>query len=292
MTRSMTAYARGTIEINHLIFSVEISSLNRKNLDVHTNFPKDFSFLEIPIRKKISSHCKRGSVSCKITLSSTGKSSHQFPTDETLHTIMNFWKEKQKKFGLSSEISLEFLSSQADKLLDEKPINFTNEQLMDFLEMFEEIIHPWISMKEKEGQLLIDDLLPRLEKIASSIDTIEKLSHSSVPRFEEKIKEKIRKISQDVDVDDDRLAKEIVYFSDKIDINEEIVRIRSHITQFKHLIEKKEIAIGKTLDFLIQELHRETNSLGVKAQELEISKLVIDIKTQLEKIREQVQNIE
>lgn len=290
MIRSMTAYARKTIQSKKSNVSIEIFSLNRKNLDIHTIMPKDFLAMEMPVRKKISDYAKRGMVTVRLSIASNQGLQDIFPSDEVLLQMQKELEKKKKLLHLQEDIPLSFILEECEKCKYEKE---TNEEEIDFiLKEMEDVIQAWIDMKIVEGEALKQDLTPRLTTILDKILIIEKLSGQSIVRFKEKIKKKIEEISSDIQLDEERIAKEVVYFADKIDINEEIVRLRSHLKQFQASLNLKEPSVGKTLDFLVQEMHREINSLGVKSQELEVSKLVIEIKSELEKIREQVQNIE
>ncbi|MBI5273680.1 MAG: YicC family protein [Chlamydiales bacterium] len=290
MIRSMTAYARKTLQTKKSNITIEIFSLNRKNLDIHTILPKDSLKMEMPIRKKIGDFVKRGSITIRICIMPSGQLADLLPADEALLSMKKYLEQKRELLHVKESLSFPFILEECEKYRQAQ--EYTEEEMNLVVAELDEVINTWIEMKLEEGKALQQDIIPRLEEILNKLVIIEKLSSQSIVRFKEKIKKKIEEISLDIQLDEERIAKEVVFFADKIDINEEIVRLRSHVHQFQHTLNLAEVSVGKTLDFLVQEMHREINSLGVKSQELEISKLVIEAKSELEKIREQVQNIE
>lgn len=267
-------------------------SLNKKNLDVHLHLPKEFFGLEISVRKKVAEVSARGAITLRIIPTFSDQADSYLPDDKLCLQMKNALEKKKGALHLSDSLSLAFILDQCDKYVKPLSGNLSHDEEEKLLGKVVELLHDWTSMKIVEGQTLVRDIKEKLEEIRTKLTVVKKLSTLSVERYKEKLRLKIAELVKDISLEEERMAKEILYYADKVDVNEELVRLESHIAQFFSSLATKEMSVGKTLDFLIQEMARETNSLGVKSQELEISKLVIEMKSDLEKIREQVQNIE
>lgn len=293
MIKSMTAYGRSTISLQDALFVVEITSVNRKNLDLSITLPRDWLSMEIEIRRWLSDCAKRGSVILKVTKETAFSNQSLLNIDvELFLTLKNEISSVQNKLGMSQNISFEFLFEQAMKLKS-KDFEIDPDQVQGPIKKgIETAIMAWDKMRHQEGKHLHQDLKSRLNLVISLLDKVEKLVPNTVKAYEEKLKKKLMDSGFFQEGDFERICKEVLLFSDKIDTTEEMIRLRSHITQFLNEMNTGESAIGKKLDFLMQEMHREANSLGVKCQDLEVIQLAVAIKSELEKIREQVQNIE
>lgn len=288
----MTAYAQKAIQLKKMHLTLEVLSLNKKNLDIHLHIPKEFFRLEIAIRKKIAEVVGRGVITLKIVPTFSEETDLLLPEDKTCKAMKSALEKKRDLLNLDDPITLSFILDQCGQYVKPQMSGLSEEEEPLLMKKISEVLHDWVHMKQVEGTALGKDIKEKLENITTKLTIIEKLSPLSIDRYRERLKEKIEALVKDITLEEERIAKEILYFADKVDVNEEIIRFKSHISQFISSLETKEISIGRTLDFLLQEMGREINSLGVKSQELEISKLVIEIKSDLEKIREQVQNIE
>lgn len=292
MLRSMTAYAQKAIQLKKMHLTLEVLSLNKKNLDIHLHIPKEFFRLEIAIRKKIAEVVGRGVITFKIVPTFSDQADFLLPEDQICLAMKSALEKKKKLLNLEDPITLSFILDQCGQYVKPQLAGLSEEEEPLLMKKISEVLHDWVSMKQVEGSALGKDIKEKLENITTKLTIIEKLSPLSIDRYKDRLKEKIETLVKDISLEQERIAKEVLYFADKIDVNEEIIRLKSHISQFTTSLDTKEISIGRTLDFLLQEMGREINSLGVKSQELEINKLVIEIKGDLEKIREQVQNIE
>jgi uncharacterized protein (TIGR00255 family) len=293
MIKSMTAYGRGMIVLDQASYVVEITSVNRKNLDLSLTLPKDWLSLEIEIRKWIIDVAKRGSIIIKFTKETSFDSTSFLQMDlSVLKKLKEEITELQAALDLKQSISFEFLYEQASKV-KAKEIDVTGEDLLNPIkEGISQALSNWNAMRHKEALHLKADLEERLQIVSDLLSKIEVLAPKTAKIYEEKLKKRLIESNFFQEGDFERICKEVLIFSDKIDITEEMIRLRSHIAQFIKGLDSQEEAIGKKLDFLMQEMHREANSLGVKCQDLEIIQLSVMIKSELEKIREQVQNIE
>lgn len=293
MIRSMTAYGRGMIVLNQGSFLVEITSVNRKNLDMSITLPKDWTALEIEIRKWMIDYAKRGSVILKVIKEASFVGQSYLQVDhEVLKKIKEEISNIQQILDLKQQISVEFLLEQSSKIKS-KESDLSEEQIEGPInEGIIQAFIAWNKMREKEGKTLSEDIINRFHFILESLNKIELLAPKTAKAYEEKLKKRLVESNFFQDGDFERICKEVLIFSDKIDITEEMIRLKSHIEQFLKCLNSSEEALGKKLDFLMQEMHREANSLGVKCQDLEIIQISVAIKSELEKIREQVQNIE
>ncbi len=293
MIKSMTAYGRHSFELEGSYYRIEVISLNRKNLDLALVLPREWALFELEIRKWTLDYAKRGSITIKIQKEAEFEEQAFFQIDfDLLKKIKQNLEEIQQKLNIRDPVSFEFLLDQLAKL-KMKESKIDDQQLKKVIrEAFEKTLKDWDEMRICEGAALFLDIEKRLDQIALLIDKIEELASKTVQNYEQKLKKKLMESGFFQDVDFERICKEVLIYSDKIDITEEVIRLKSHIKQFLSESVQSELAVGKKLDFLMQEMHREANSLGVKCQDLEVIQLTVNIKSELEKIREQVQNIE
>lgn len=287
MTRSMTAYGRATsAEIEGYCWNVEIHSVNRRHLDMHIHLPRDLLFLDVSLRKELAKHLERGQVSLKIS----PRKSKQGADVSSLKKLKKNWEKIAKELGYGKEaIPLSFLLNQQEghalEGLSEKKIGTEIKAtllvaLKDFLKM-----------KEIEGRALALDCKQRLATLKELLKKIEKGAENSPEKYQKRLVEKVEALLEKP-LEDERVLKEVAFYAEKSDITEEITRMSSHIQQANTLFSGKTKSIGRTLDFLIQEMLREVNTIASKSHELVITKAAVEAKAELEKIREQVQNIE
>lgn len=291
MIKSMTGYGRGNISKNEREYQIEIKSVNHRYLDISVKMPRQLSYLEDAVKKEISSRVKRGKIDVFITFNNNSLEGRTIKINtELAHAYIEELKKLAGKENILSDIQVTEISKYPDVL------NIQNEQDDDKIkeEVFEVLnvaIDNFISMRQAEGSKISEDLIKRLDYIQIKVNEISKLSTGLIEEYVVKLEARIKEILKNQEIDKQRLAQEVVIYADKCSVEEEITRLNSHIIQFKNLLNSDE-AVGKKLDFIVQEMNRETNTIGSKANNLDITNRVIDLKTQIENIREQIQNIE
>lgn len=293
MIKSMTGYGKSEIENELVDFDVEIRTVNSRYFDLQIRMPSQFNFLEDKIRKEINSKLKRGRVDVYIKSSRRKSLSSNVSIEKDLALDM-----KNKLEDLIEYIDLDYRLSLRDILINEDIINFESNNEVDeevskmLLSAIGEASEKVDKMREVEGQSLAKDLEFNLAKLEEIILEVEKRSEEVVYIYKERLEKNIANILTDtVAIDQDRLANEIAFYADKSDINEEIIRLKSHIEQFRKNIESN-APVGKKLDFIVQEMLREFNTIGSKANDLSIIDHIIEGKSLIEKLKEQVQNVE
>ena len=291
MIKSMTGFGKNSLLINDRNYQVEIRSVNHRYLDISTKMPRQLTYLEEDVKKVISSKIKRGKVDVIITFENNSKEGRNIQINTE---IAKMYIDELRKLAQEGNILSDIQVTEITKLPDVLNISIDQDdetikqELLDSLKI---ALDNLLSMKETEGNKIAEDLTNRIDYIEEKILKISKLSTGLIEEYVVKLEERIKEILKTDIIDKSRIAQEVVIYADKTSIEEEITRLKSHITQFRQLL-KEEGAVGKKIDFLIQEMNRETNTIGSKANDLEIVNGVIDIKTELENIREQIQNIE
>ena len=291
MIKSMTGFGRGTYESQGRKYTVEIKSVNHKYNDVTVKLPRIFISLEDGIRKQVSSNISRGKVDVFVTFEDYSEKVTNIRINKPL--AKEYLKQLKE---LAEETGLEFSPSvlEISKLPDILKLEDSDDEDLISSELnvaVEEAIKKFVEMRSEEGQKLIQDMKKRIDWIEGKVEEIAGFSATLVPEYIEKLEARVKEYLKTDVVDEARLAQEIVIYSDKCSIEEEVTRLRSHISQFNNLL-KGTSPIGKKFDFLVQEMNREVNTIGSKANSLDITNRVIEIKTEIENIREQVQNIE
>lgn len=292
MIRSMTGYGKASLSVEGREYQVEIKSVNHRYLDINIKMPRTLGYLEETIKKQISEKIKRGKIDVFITFENNSQEGKDIKINKELAKIyINQLKELAQEENISSNIEVIDIAKFPDILtikIEQEDEKIKNE----ILQVTKDATDKIIEMKNVEGQKIAQDLLTRIEKIENKIEEISKKSTGLIEEYVVKLEKRIKEILKTEEIDKSRLAQEVVIYADKCSVEEEITRLKSHIYQFKNLIADNNGTIGKKLDFIIQEMNRETNTIGSKANNLEITNGVIDIKTELEDIREQTQNIE
>lgn len=292
MIKSMTGYGRGTSQDGQRGFTVELKSVNNRYIDVYIRLPKQINSFEDRIRKYISTKVSRGKIDVYITQDKFSQDDIDIRIDDNFaNAYYNSLCLLKEKFDLKEDITLSMLSGISDILKIEKKEEDKEEVWNLVLKALDEALDIFIDMRSNEGLKLSKDISKRCDIIENKVLEIEKRSPAMVDEFRDKIKQRISEYLKEVEVDEARLLNEVAFFSDKVNITEEIVRMKSHIVQLKNSLDFEE-PVGRRLDFLIQEMNREINTIGSKSNDLYITNLVVDIKSELEKIREQIQNIE
>ena len=293
MIKSMTGYGRGNEEVDGRIFNVEMKSVNNRYLDINIRLPRTINSLEDKIRKLISSKVSRGKIDVYINEESVLENNTTVNVDDNMaKAYFSAYSHIKDLLKLEDNIPLSLIAKAPDVIVTERKEEDL-EKVYNALEVsLNSALNMFIKMRESEGVKLSEDILERCENILSMMSIIEERSPSIVEEYREKISQRIKEFLKDVEIDETKLLNEVAFFSDKCNITEEIVRLKSHIVQLKDTLENSSDSIGRKLDFLIQEMNRETNTIGSKANDLLITKTVVDIKSEIEKIREQIQNIE
>ena len=292
MIKSMTGYGKSELEVDLRRYQVEIKSVNHRYLDISVKMPKQISYLEEEIKRKISEKIKRGKLDVFITFENNSIKGKEIKINTEI--AREYIKELRKlasEENLLDNIEVTEITKYPDVLSIQ---NLEDDDTIknELLKTVEEATSNLLKMRETEGNRISKDLLNRISKIQQKVIKISSLSTGLIEEYVVKLEGRIKDLIKDKEIDESRLAQEVVIYADKCSIEEEVTRLNSHIFQFEKQIKDSQDAIGKKLDFMIQEMNRETNTIGSKANNLEITNGVIDIKTELENIREQVQNIE
>ena len=289
---SMTGFGRAKLEKEGREYLVEIRSVNHKYADITVKAPRNFLYLEDKIRKTILKKVARGKIDVFVSYANYGMEGKNIVINKELAKV---YIQELTELAEENDILSGLRASEISKLPDVMSIQMEEDSSetiwQELRECLEEALDNFIEMRQSEGSRIKQDLENRLQQIAENVDEISELSTGLTEEYIVKLQERIKEILKVDVVDEARLAQEIVIYSDKCSIEEEITRLKSHIIQFEKLIKAQE-PCGKKLDFLVQEMNRETNTIGSKSGKLEITNLVIDLKTQIEDIREQIQNIE
>jgi uncharacterized protein (TIGR00255 family) len=293
MIISMTGFGRSVVSSNLGKIIIEITSINKRFLEVNIFLPRSVAFFEHEIRKWIEEKISRGQITVRCEYSPSGKSIESFlPDVEFLKNLKKGWEKVSKDVGYKKEeISLEFLLQQIKYGPSEKIQDITSFRNL-LVKAVNSATKNLLSMKSKEGKILLVDMEKRIRFITKELLNIKKLAPCTKEDFAKKIKLKLEEIFKDKEDYEDRLLKEVAMFAEKIDITEEITRLDLHLKQFLSLLKSKQEVIGRKLDFLLQECMREANTMSAKASDAKISNGVVEIKSELEKIKEQIQNIE
>lgn len=292
MIKSMTGYGKSEQTIDSLNVTVEIKSVNHRYFEFSARVPREYGFLEEKLKKYCNSLITRGKVECYVSVEDLEEREMEVNVNETLAAgYVKALKELSERFGLKDDISAVTLSRYPDVITLHKASE-DEERIWNAVKtVAETAVSKFIEMRETEGSKLRGDILSRADYIIECVEFIEGRSPETVREYNEKLKQRMKELLGDASVDEQRLLNEAAIYADKIAVDEETVRLRSHISQLRDFMNSSE-AIGRKLDFLVQEINREANTIGSKAQDVDIAKKVIAIKAEVEKIREQVQNIE
>ena len=291
MIKSMTGYGKSSLCINSREYQIEIKAVNHKYIDVNIKLPRIISYLEDEIRKYIISRIKRGKIDITITFENYGKDGNNIKINTEL---AKFYIESLKKLAeeenLSTEINVTEITKMPDVLTIKNDIN-EDEIKQELLQVLKEATDQLIEMRKKEGTKISVDILNKIDQIEIKTNEILGLSTGLIEEYVVKLEARIKDLLKTDELDKARLMQEVVIYADKCSIEEEVTRLKSHISQLRNLINIDE-PTGKKMDFLIQEMNRETNTIGSTSNNLDITNDVITIKTILADIREQIQNIE
>jgi len=294
MIKSMTGYGRTESVVNMRKYIIEIKSLNHRYLEISLRLPASLSSLELDIKKRISGRFTRGRIEASVRMDSEYGSVGEGRYELNLPLVRNYYDllvQMRDEFNLKDEITLSMIAASRDAYVLKESGPDVSAIWGDLEEVIERAMDALIEMRKREGENICRDLMVRIDLITKSLDSIALRAPQVVLDYQKRFAERIRELTSGVALDETRLVQEIAIMADRSDITEEIVRFKSHILQFQDLLEGDDAA-GRNIDFLIQEMNREINTIGSKSADAEISRKVIEIKAELARIREQVQNIE
>jgi uncharacterized protein (TIGR00255 family) len=290
--RSMTGYGRGESDRGGAKISVEINSVNRKQSDIMINLPRELSALEPHVRQVVSERVARGRTNVVVIYDQSAQGDRKLALDRALaRSYHDGMRSLQKELGVAGEITIGMIL-QAPGVLRFAEDSLAPDEIWPALEeALRAALGELIKMREREGKHLAKDLIRRLKVLRQALKEIGRKHPAIAEKYRDALIERIGKAGLELQPNDDRLIKEVAFFADRSDVSEELIRLESHLAQFAHHLRKDE-PVGRTLEFITQEISRELNTLGAKAGDAEISRYVVAAKSEVEKIREQIQNLE
>ena len=292
MLKSMTGFGRAEVMDSDKKITVELKSVNHRYLDMNVKMPKKFSFFEAAIRNVLKKYIQRGKVDVFISYEDYTENRVALRYNKELAgEYLRYLNAMAEEFQLKNDVSASVLSHYPEVLvMEEEPVD-ENEIWTALEQVLTEAAVQFVASRETEGQNLKTDLFGKLEALNQKVDQIEARGPEILCAYRERLMQRMRELLEDTQIEENRIAAEVVLFADKICTDEETVRLHSHIKNMKEVLESGN-GIGRKLDFIAQEMNREANTILSKANDLEVSNIAIDLKTEIEKIREQIQNIE
>ena len=292
MIKSMTGFGRCEVTENNRKFTVEMKAVNHRYLDVNVKMPKKLNFFESSIRNELKNYISRGKIDLFITYEDlTENTSNVHYNKELAAEYLKYLRQMQQDFGLEDDIRVSTLSKYPDVFTMEENDGDEEEIWKELKKALDGAAEMFVQSRIVEGENLKNDLIAKLDNMLKLVDFIAERSPQIIAEYRQKLQEKVKEMLGDNTVDENRLVTEVTIFADKVCVDEEMVRLRSHVeTTKKALIEGG--SIGRKLDFIAQEMNREANTILSKSNDLEISNCGIELKTEIEKVREQIQNIE
>lgn len=294
MIRSMTGYGRSQAVVDTMNITVELKSVNHRYFEFNSRVPRNYGFLDEKLKSYIGSRVSRGKVECYVSLENLEDDEIEILINHSLaKSYLNALKDlaESNELNLRDDLAMSSLARYNDIFTVHKQ-EADEEKIWSAVKSVAEVaVDKFIAMREAEGEKLKNDILSRANIILDKVSVIEERSPETVKEYNDKLLARINEFLSDVQVDEQRLLTECAIFADKVAVAEETVRLRSHIDQLRQFLDSNE-AVGRKTDFLVQEMNREANTIGSKAQDVTIARNVIDIKAEIEKIREQIQNIE
>lgn len=294
MIKSMTGFGRCEAEINGREISVEVKSVNHRYFEFSCRTPRGYGFLDDKLKSYVNSRVSRGKIDMFVTIGANDEAPSEVTVNHQLVSgYINAMKEISDTYGVENDVTVVSLSRFPDVFTVHKPAEDEEQITNDVLSVAKTALDSFIAMREAEGEKMKTDILSRANTILSIVGEIEERSPQTVAEYEERLLERIKQTLEDyeVEIDEQRVLTEVAVFSDKVAVAEETVRLRSHFEQLNKFLEYDE-PVGRKIDFIIQEMNREANTIGSKVQDAVLAHKVVDIKSEIEKIREQVQNIE
>ena len=292
MIRSMTGYGRAVMTLNGREITVEVRSVNTRFLDCSVKLPRAFSYAEDAVKQKIKEQVSRGKVDVFISVNTTAGDNVKISLNRpVLEGYLEALRTIVADYGVREDISVTSLTRFPEVFLMEKPEEDEAQNTADIVAVAQQAVSAYNAMRETEGAALAADLRAHAAVILSYVEKVEARSPVTVAEYRSRLENKLREVLESTTIDEGRILTEAAIFADKVAVDEETVRLRSHLNQLESLLQSGG-AIGRKLDFLLQEMNREANTIGSKGNDLEQTRNVVEIKAELEKIREQIQNIE
>ena len=292
MIKSMTGYGSAVYSENGKKYSVEIKSVNNRYSDISVKAPRIYGFLEDALRKRAAERIRRGKADIYVTVENDGADSGSVSVDTSLAAqYMKAFSQLSDSLGIPCNMKSEDFLRIQDVFRVEKAEENEDEITAAAKKALDGALDRFEEMRLREGEKMLEDLQAHLAVIKEETAHIEAHAPEIVEQYRKRIEERVRDILGTAPYDETRLLTEAAVFSDRVNVNEEIVRLKSHISQFSEMLASDE-PVGRKIDFLIQEMNRETNTIGSKSNDLEASKIIINIKAEIEKLREQIQNVE
>ena len=292
MVKSMTGYGRAVETVNGREFTVEIRSVNNRYLDCTVKLPRSFSFAEEAVKAAVKAAVSRGKVDVYISVRSETEADVQVTLNKpVLEGYLAAMRQMVAEYGVKDDISVSALSRMSDVFVVDKPKADEDQLKGDLLSVVDKALIAYDQMRITEGLALENDLRSRAATILELVAQVEELNPKTVSDYRRRLEEKMREVLENKSIDEGRILTEAAIFADKVAVDEETVRLRSHLVQMDEMLAGSG-GIGRKLDFLLQEMNREANTTGSKCSDVKVARIVVDIKAELEKIREQTQNIE
>lgn len=292
MLKSMTGFGRAQKEIDGYVISVEIKSVNHRYFEFSSRVPRQYGFLDEKLKSFVNSKVSRGKIECYVSIEALNTDTADVVVNHTLaNAYVKALKEIAVTYNLKDDYGASTISRFPEVLVLRKSED-DEEKLWGYVkDVCSEAIDKFIDMRTVEGSKMKDDIYSRGQFILDCVSYIEERSPQTVKEYNDKLVERVHELLGDVSLDESRILQEVAIYADKVAVAEETVRLRSHIEQLNTFISSDE-PVGRKMDFLVQEINRETNTIGSKANDVDIARKVVDIKAEVEKIREQIQNIE
>ena len=292
MVKSMTGYGRAVETVNGREFTVEIRSVNNRYLDCTVKLPRSFSFAEEAVKAAVKAAVSRGKVDVYISVRSETEADVQVTLNKpVLEGYLAAMRQMVSDYGVTDDISVSTLSRMSDIFVVDKPKADEDQLKADLLSVVDKALCAYDAMRVTEGLALENDLRSRANTILELVKQVEEQNPKTVSDYRKRLEEKMREVLENKSIDESRILTEAAIFADKVAVDEETVRLRSHLEQMDEMLSGNG-GIGRKLDFLLQEMNREANTTGSKCTDVKVARIVVDIKAELEKIREQTQNIE
>ena len=292
MVKSMTGYGRAVETVNGREFTVEVRSVNNRYLDCTVKLPRNLSFGEDAVKQAVKASISRGKVDVFVSVRSEGAQETAVSLNKPMaEGYLAVLRQMRQEYGLAGEITVSMLAGLPDVFLLDKPPVDEEQLLADFLSVVQKALANFDAMRRAEGTALAADLRGRGETILSLVEQVEAGSPQTVADYRARLEAKLKEVLANTAIDESRILTEAAIFADKVAVDEETVRLRSHLNQMNTMLDAGG-PIGRKLDFLLPEMNREANTIGSKCSDVRLARVVVEIKAELEKIREQTQNIE
>jgi uncharacterized protein (TIGR00255 family) len=292
MIKSMTGYGRAQGSFSGGEITVEVKSVNNRYLDANVKLPRVYGYIEDAIKAQVQKTISRGKVDVFVTINAAGADNVMISVNgPVVEGYLSAMRQIAQDYGVRDDISVSTLTQFSDVFLVEKQQQDENEAKAAILAVVDEALAAFDTMRQREGTALKEDLLGKAEDILALVAQVEERSPVTVQAYRDRLYAKMQEVLESRQIDEARIIQEAAIYADKVAVDEETVRLRSHVEQLRSMLTEGGV-IGRKLDFLMQEMNREANTIGSKGNDVEQARNVVDIKSQLEKIREQIQNIE